>query len=198
MIEELQEPDVNLLPMTAGGEVVQDYGHVGLTLRDHPMSFLRQDLARRRIVTCAETLKTNDGRWLEVAGLVLVRQRPGSAKGVIFMTLEDETGIANAVVWVKTFEKYRRVILSAGMVGIYGKLQREGEVVHVVAHRITDLSDVLRSVGERDKPFPLPHGRGDEFHHGIPTTRDRRGLPPRPALQESDDDHITVKGRNFQ
>ncbi|MQB19395.1 DNA polymerase III subunit alpha [Agrobacterium tumefaciens] len=197
LIEELQEPDVNLTPMTAGGEVVQDYGHMGLTLREHPMSFLRQDLARRRIVTCAEAHRTNDGRWLEVAGLVLIRQRPGSAKGVIFMTLEDETGIANAVVWVKTFEKYRRVVLSASMVGIYGKLQREGEVVHVVAHRITDLSDVLRSVGERDKPFPLPHGRGDEFHHGIPMTRDRRGLPPRSALQESDDDHITVKGRNF-
>ncbi|WP_296039590.1 error-prone DNA polymerase, partial [uncultured Agrobacterium sp.] len=160
LIEELQEPEVNLLPMTAGGEVVQDYGHMGLTLREHPMSFLRQDLARRRIITCSEAYKSNDGRWLEVAGLVLIRQRPGSAKGVIFMTLEDETGIANAIVWVKTFEKYRRVVLSASMVGIYGKLQREGEVVHIVAHRITDLSDILRSVGERDKPFPLPHGRG--------------------------------------
>ncbi|MGV1915850.1 error-prone DNA polymerase [Rhizobium sp. 22-785-1] len=196
LIEELQEPDVNLLPMTAGGEVVQDYGHMGLTLREHPMSFLRQDLARRRIITCSEAYKSNDGRWLEVAGLVLIRQRPGSAKGVIFMTLEDETGIANAIVWVKTFEKYRRVVLSASMVGIYGKLQREGEVVHIVAHRITDLSDILRSVGERDKPFPLPHGRGDEFHHGSPPTRDRRGLPPR-SVQTSDEDHITIKGRNF-
>lgn len=196
LIEELQEPEVNLLPMTAGGEVVQDYGHMGLTLREHPMSFLRQDLARRRIITCSEAYKSNDGRWLEVAGLVLIRQRPGSAKGVIFMTLEDETGIANAIVWVKTFEKYRRVVLSASMVGIYGKLQREGEVVHIVAHRITDLSDILRSVGERDKPFPLPHGRGDEFHHGSPPTRDRRGLPPR-SVQTSDEDHITIKGRNF-
>ncbi len=196
LIEELQEPEVNLLPMTAGGEVVQDYGHMGLTLREHPMSFLRQDLARRRIITCSEAYKSNDGRWLEVAGLVLIRQRPGSAKGVIFMTLEDETGIANAIVWVKTFEKYRRVVLSASMVGIYGKLQREGEVVHIVAHRITDLSNILRSVGERDKPFPLPHGRGDEFHHGSPPTRDRRGLPPR-SVQTSDEDHITIKGRNF-
>ncbi|WP_296106433.1 error-prone DNA polymerase [uncultured Agrobacterium sp.] len=196
LIEELQEPEVNLLPMTSGGEVVQDYGHMGLTLREHPMSFLRQDLARRRIITCSEAYKSNDGRWLEVAGLVLIRQRPGSAKGVIFMTLEDETGIANAIVWVKTFEKYRRVVLSASMVGIYGKLQREGEVVHIVAHRITDLSNILRSVGERDKPFPLPHGRGDEFHHGSPPTRDKRGLPPR-SVQTSDEDHITIKGRNF-
>ncbi|WP_320197825.1 error-prone DNA polymerase [Agrobacterium sp. rho-13.3] len=196
VIAELNEPEVALRPMTAGGEVVQDYGHVGLTLRQHPMAFLRHDLSRKRIATCAEAITMKDGRWLEVAGLVLVRQRPGSAKGVIFMTLEDETGIANAVVWVKTFEKYRRVILSAGMVGIYGKLQREGEVVHLVAHRITDLSDVLKSVGEREGPFPLPHGRGDEFHHGIPP-EDRRRLPKRSDIQADGEDQITIKGRNF-
>ncbi|MES5097766.1 error-prone DNA polymerase [Agrobacterium sp. BA1120] len=196
VIAELSEPEVALRPMTAGGEVVQDYGHVGLTLRQHPMAFLRDDLSRRRITTCAQAVNSKDGRWLEVAGLVLIRQRPGSAKGVIFMTLEDETGIANAVVWVKTFEKFRRVILSAGMVGIYGKLQREGEVVHLVAHRVTDLSDVLKSVGEREGPFPLPHGRGDEFHHGIPP-EDRRRLPKRSDIQDDGDDHITVKGRNF-
>jgi len=196
VIAELSEPEVALRPMTAGGEVVQDYGHVGLTLRQHPMAFLRDDLSRRRITTCAQAVNSKDGRWLEVAGLVLIRQRPGSAKGVIFMTLEDETGIANAVVWVKTFEKFRRVILSAGMVGIYGKLQREGEVVHLVAHCVTDLSDVLKSVGEREGPFPLPHGRGDEFHHGIPP-EDRRRLPKRSGIQDDGEDHITVKGRNF-
>ncbi|WP_320194567.1 error-prone DNA polymerase [Agrobacterium rosae] len=196
VIAELSEPEVALRPMTAGGEVVQDYGHVGLTLREHPMAFLRDDLSKRRIATCAQAVGAKDGSWLEIAGLVLVRQRPGSAKGVIFMTLEDETGIANAVVWVKTFEKYRRVILSAGMVGIYGKIQREGEVVHLVARRITDLSDVLKSVGEREGPFPLPHGRGDEFHHGIPP-EDRRRLPKRSEMQEDGGDQITVKGRNF-
>lgn len=196
VIAEQSEPEVQLLPMTAGAEVVQDYGHMGLTLRQHPMAFLREDLARRRISTCAEAGATKDGRWVEIAGLVLIRQRPGSAKGVIFMTLEDETGIANAVVWVKIFEKFRPVILSAGMVGIYGKIQREGEVVHLVAHRITDLSHELRSVGEREGPFPLPHGRGDEFHHGIPST-DRRGLPKRSERADESEVHITVKGRNF-
>lgn len=197
IIEELNEPDVALRPMTAGGEVVQDYGHVGLTLREHPMAFLRSDLARRRIVTCADAVKTRDGGWIEAAGLVLVRQRPGSAKGVIFVTMEDETGIANAVVWSKTFEKYRRALLGASMVGIYGRIQREGEVVHLVAHRITDLSDILKSVGEREKPFPLPHGRGDEFHRGVP--EDHRTLKKRNALIADDgaEEHITVKGRNF-
>ncbi|MCZ7469420.1 error-prone DNA polymerase [Agrobacterium sp. O3.4] len=199
VIEELQEPSVALRPMTDGGEVVQDYGHVGLTLREHPMTFLRHDLSRRRIVTCAEAVRVRDGTWLETAGLVLVRQRPGSAKGVIFMTLEDETGIANAVLWVKTFEKYRRVVLSAGMVGIYGKIQREGEVVHLVAHRLTDLSQALASVGERNHAFPLPHGRGDEFHHGMPPD-DHRVIRKRPPPADHDDDaveRIKVISRNF-
>src|SRR3546814_8196272 len=85
--------------MTAGTEVVEDYGHVGLSLRSHPVAFLRPDLRRRRIVTCQEAMDARDSRWLEAAGIVLVRQRPGSAKGVMFITLEDETGIANLVVW---------------------------------------------------------------------------------------------------
>ena len=124
--------------MTAGGEVVEDYGHVGLTLRDHPVSFLRADLRRRRVVTCAEAMQARDGQWMEVAGLVLVRQRPGAAKGVMFITIEDQTGIANLVVWVKVFEKYRRIILSAGMIGVYGRVPREGEIVHLVAHRLSE------------------------------------------------------------
>ena len=133
----------------------------------------RADLSAKRIVTCAEAMQARDGRWLEIAGLVLVWQRPGTAKGVMFITLEDETGIANLVVWAKTFEKYRRIVLSASMVAVRGRIQREGEVVHVVAHHFADLSRELASVGEREVAFPLPHGRGDEFHHGGP------GLDPR-------------------
>ena len=106
--------------MTSGGEVVEDYGHVGLTLRNRPLSFLRTDVAKRRIVTCREAMRPRDGTWLEAAGLVLVRQRPGSAKGVMFITIEDETGIANLVVWVKVFETYRKIVLGVGMIGVYG------------------------------------------------------------------------------
>ena len=199
---EIREPSVSLKPMTAGGEVVEDYGHVGLTLRDHPLSFLREEMRARRIVTCAEAMAARDGRWLEAAGLVLVRQRPGSAKGAMFITLEDETGIANLVVWLKVFEKYRRIVLSAGMIGVYGRIQREGEVVHLVAHRLTDLSANLASVGERDASFPLPHGRGDEFHHGSPGL-DPRGLPKGPKPRNIVDpyghvDQIKVKTRDFR
>ncbi|WP_442579111.1 error-prone DNA polymerase [Mesorhizobium sp. ASY16-5R] len=202
-IHELVEPAVSLRPMTAGSEVVEDYGHVGLTLRAHPMSFLRGDLRRRCIATCSEAMNARDRQWLEAAGLVLVRQRPGSAKGVMFITIEDETGIANLVIWPKLFERQRRIILSASMFSVRGRIQREGEVVHLVAHQLTDLSAELASVGSRDAAFPLPHGRGDEFHHGSPGP-DPRTLPSKgpkardiyiPDLQIA---MIKVKPRDFR
>jgi len=201
-VPELDEPTVALRPLTSGGEVVEDYGHVGLTLRSHPLSFLRADLSRRRIVACRAAMQARDGTWLEAAGLVLVRQRPGSAKGVMFITIEDETGIANLVVWLKTFEKYRKIVLGAGMIGVYGRIQREGEVVHLVAHRLADLSGELASVGDRDAAFPLPHGRGDEFHHGSPVP-DPRGFPKGPRARDVVDpylhlDAIRVKTRDFR
>lgn len=202
VIPEIVEPAVALRPMTAGGEVVEDYGHVGLTLRGHPLSFLREDLRRRRIVTCAEAMAARDGRWLETAGLVLVRQMPGSAKGVLFVTIEDETGIANLVVWPQVFEKQRRVILAAGMIGVQDRIQREGEVVHLVARHLTDLSPELASVGDRDVAFPMPHGRWDEFHHGSPGF-DPRGLPKGPNPRDIEDpyghiDQIRVRTRDFR
>ncbi len=95
-VPELDEPAIALRAMPAGREVVEDYGHIGLSLRRHPVSFLREDLAKRRIVSCAEAMAARDRRWLEAAGIVLVRQRPGSANGVMFVTLEDETGIAQS------------------------------------------------------------------------------------------------------
>ena len=164
-VSEIIEPIAALRPMTAGSEVVEDYGHVGLTLRQHPVTFLRGDLAARRIVTCTQAMNARDGRWLEAAGLVLVRQRPGSAKGVMFITLEDETGIANPVVWPQVFETFRRVVMSGSMIAVRGRIQREGEVVHLVAHRLVDLSAELATVGSRDAAFPLSHGRGDETTH---------------------------------
>src|SRR3977135_2843454 len=103
-------------------------------------------------------MQTRDGRWLETAGLVLVRQRPGSAKGGMVSAIEDETGISNLVIWPSLYEKQRRIILSAGMMAVHGRIQREGEVVHLVAYRVTDLTDLLASIGDRDVTFPPPHG----------------------------------------
>ncbi len=106
-----------------------------------------------------------DRRLTRVAGLVLVRQKPGSAKGVMFITIEDETGVANLVIWPSLYEQQRQIVLSASLLIVDGKVQREGEVVHVVATRLHDGSDLLASVGDREA-FPLPHGRGDEVYHG--------------------------------
>lgn len=149
VIVELDEPAVTLRPMTAGNEVVEDYGHVGLTLRAHPVSFLRESLQRRRILTCAQAIGLRDRQKVETAGIVLVRQRPGSAKGVIFVTIEDETGIANLVVWRKVFLAYRPIVMGAPMIGVKGYIQREGEVVHLVVQHLTDLSADFTTIGRR-------------------------------------------------
>ena len=202
-VEEVREPHVSLRPMTSGGEVVEDYRHVGLTLRQHPASFLRPDLSRRRIVTCADAMGARDGKWLTTAGLVLVRQKPGSAKGVMFITIEDETGVANLVIWPSLYERQRRIILVAGMMGVQGRVQREGEVVHLVAHQLTDMSAELAAVGDGDGEFPTPHGRGDEFHHGS-TGGDPRDLPPKGLrtrdiyVRDLHIDSIKVKTRDFR
>ena len=201
-ISEMQEPSVALPSMRAGHEVVEDYAHTGLTLRQHPIAFLRKDLRQKGMVTCAEAMAERDGRWRMTGGLVLVRQRPGSAKGVMFLTLEDETGIVNAVVWPTLFERQRRVLLSASMMAINGKIQREGDVVHLVAQRLFDLSNDLGRLGEQDEKFPLPHGRGDEFArgNGAPDPRDRSKATTRARDIYVPDlliDRLKVKSRNF-
>ncbi len=176
------EPAVALAAMTAGRQVVEDYRSTGLSLRRHPVSFLRHDLHARRIVRCADLAAIRNGRRLEVAGLILVRQRPGSARGVLFVTIEDETGHANLILWPSVFEAQRRLVLSASMLACRGKLQREGEVIHVIAEHLTDLSGLLRGVGQRDEPFPITPGRGDEARHGsAPDPRETKGVGGRTA-----------------
>jgi error-prone DNA polymerase len=163
--------------MSCGGKIT------GLTLRQHPIAFLRKDLSVRNIITCAEAMNSRDGRWVYTAGLVLVRQKPGSAKGVMFITIEDETGPANLVVWPPLFEKRRRVVLGSSMMAINGRIQREGEVVHLVAQQLFDLSGDLVGLADRDEEFKLPAGRGDEFAHGGgPDPRDK----PKPMAAPRD------------
>ncbi len=173
LLPEAEEPPVVLMPMREGGEVVEDYHTTGLSLRRHPVSFLREELRERRMITCAELDHVRDGRRVVVPGLVLVRQKPGSAKGVMFITIEDESGVANLILWPDRYEQYRQVVLSAGMLACHGRVQREGEVVHVITERLEDLSGLLRSVGDRDGAFRLAHGRGDGVT--FPGAPDRRG-----------------------
>jgi error-prone DNA polymerase len=172
---ELVEPPVALAPMRGGREVVEDYRSIGLSLRRHPVAFLRATLRARGMVACGDLARTRDGRRVVVPGIVLVRQKPGSARGVMFMTIEDETGVANLVLWPDRFERQRRLVLSAGMIACHGRVQREGEVTHVITDRLEDLSELLRSVGERDEAVPIRHGRGDGATH--PGARDLRDEP---------------------
>ena len=142
------EPAVRLPAMALPQEVVEDYRSVGLSLRAHPVSFMRTGLDVQGMIRCGDLRSTRDGRSVTVAGIILIRQRPGSASGVLFITIEDETGIANLIVWPSLFERQRRLILSAGMVACTGKVQREGEVIHVIAECFADLSPQLRALGE--------------------------------------------------
>ena len=143
-LPEIDEPGVALRPMTAGGEVVAGLSPCRAVAARASRRLPARGPRRAGASSPApRRSQSRDGRWLETAGLVLVRQMPGSAKGVMFVTLEDETGIANLVIWPKLYERQRRVILAARMLGVKGRVQREGEVVHLIAHRLTDLSAEL-------------------------------------------------------
>jgi error-prone DNA polymerase len=159
------EPAVILPGLTLGEQVVDDYSSFSLSLRSHPMQLLRQTFAQQGISSTEALGSARNGDVLTLAGLVLVRQRPGTASGVVFVTLEDEFGIANLVVWPTVFEAYRRVVMGARMVGVRGRIQCEGEkqykVIHLVAEEIWDLSAELDSISELDL-FHLTHPRGDE------------------------------------
>jgi error-prone DNA polymerase len=168
--EEGRESAVSLTPMTEGREVVEDYRSTELSLRDHPLSFLRPELERQRITRCADLSRIKDGEKIEVAGVVLVRQRPGSTN-VTFITIEDETGIANIILWQRRFEVQRRIVMSAAMLGVKGTLQKEGEVIHIIADRLDDLSSMLRSIG--DMPFPHRHSPADAPKSGGSDDRER-------------------------
>jgi error-prone DNA polymerase len=142
------EPVVELPPMPPGEEVVNDYRFLSLSLRAHPASFLRADLDRRGIV-CNESLHTRrSGERVTVSGLVTIRQRPGTASGVIFMTIEDETAVANIIVWPRTFERFRAVVLGARYIAVTGELQQESGVIHVVASKLDDLTSLLSRLTE--------------------------------------------------
>ena len=142
------EPDARLPSMPLGAHVVEDYRRLSLSLKAHPASFMRARLSARGILRSDALRSVKNGERVTVAGLVLVRQRPGTAKGVIFMTLEDETGIANIIVWPKAFERLRAIVLGARFVAVTGKLQSELGVIHIVAERMNDLTPMLGLLSE--------------------------------------------------
>ena len=132
-----------------GQDIVADFRHVGLSLRRHPMALLRPRLEAHSILSAARLRERPHGSRVRTAGLVITRQRPGTAGGVIFVTLEDETGHINLIVWRQVAERQRRVLVSSRLMGVAGELQLEGEVMHVIVHRLVDLS---RWLGELVAP----------------------------------------------
>ncbi|MEM6491403.1 MAG: OB-fold nucleic acid binding domain-containing protein, partial [Pseudomonadota bacterium] len=167
------EPAFSPPDETAGEAVAEDYASARLSLKAHPLALARPLLpaaiARRPLLTAAEIADPDRGRAgldCAAAGVVVVRQRPGSAKGVVFVTIEDETGSANLVVWPGVFEQVRQPLLSAKLLVAVGRLQREATVVHLVVDRLIDRTDLLAALwrGEAgtEADFPLGFGRGDE------------------------------------
>ncbi len=145
---------IPLLPApTPGQDVAADYGSIGLTLGPHPMALLRSRLSRRRVLTAAELGELPPGQSVHAAGIVITRQRPGSAKGVIFVTLEDETGQVNLIVWPNLAERQRQILLGARLMGVWGRLQCEQGVLHVVASRLADYSELLGGLLTRSRDF---------------------------------------------
>jgi error-prone DNA polymerase len=144
--------------------VIEDYDSTGLSLRAHPLALLRPRLRALRVIANERLGGLEDGVHLKVSGLVLVRQRPGTASGVIFMTLEDETGTANIVVWAKIFERFRRAVIAGRCLKVTGRVQRDGEVVHVVAETIEDVSALLAGAVPKGAVLAALDERGRELN----------------------------------
>ncbi|MDO8999246.1 MAG: error-prone DNA polymerase [Bacteroidota bacterium] len=147
-IDTSAEKDIQLPEMNLFQHVFEDYKSFSLSLKAHPVSFIRNKLSHLHVVANQELPIRNDGSFIKVAGLVLVRQRPGTASGICFITIEDETGVANLVVFEKLFTQYRKEIVHSRFLMVEGKLQKEGEVIHVIASRCYDLTGLLMPLGD--------------------------------------------------
>jgi len=200
------EPDAHLPPMLPGEQVIEDYRHLHLSLKAHPVSFLRRDFDARGIVRHELLPDVQPGRRVTIGGIVLVRQRPGDAKA-IFMTLEDETGIANTIVWLRTFETYRPIVMGARLISVTGVLQNEKGVIHIVADRFEDLTPLLRCLNEdgaaieaRSRADMVRADNPDRFRHprsGDSFVRLAKNKPVHDLMAAEHAARIMPKGRNF-
>ena len=172
--------------MPLAEHVVNDYQTIRLSLKAHPMRFLRERYAARKFVTAGQLKAIRDGKRLSIAGLVLIRQRPGSAKGVCFITLEDETGVANLVVWPDVFDKQRKIVMGARLIAVHGVIQKDPEdgVIHVVARQLEDHTHMLRHLSDEALPSTLNQGDG-------------AGSWRAPAARHPRDVEIIPKSRDF-
>ena len=181
------EPQISLPLMSDAEHVVQDYAMTGLSLKKHPVSFVREKLSLLHVRAANELDKIADGTPLKIAGLITVRQRPGTAKGVCFITIEDETGFANLVAFQGIFDQYRKEILQSTLLMVEGKLQREEKVIHVIVKRCFNLTTMLNGI-TKDKYQPvLTLSRSDET-----------SIPPNIEDAIKQPKQVYYKGRNFR
>jgi error-prone DNA polymerase len=184
--------------MLLGEHVVEDYRTLGLSLKTHPAALLRETLTACRAIKAEALTKIANGQRTRVAGLVLVRQRPGTASGVIFMTLEDETGIANIVVWPKMFEQFRAEVLGGRLVAVDGPVQSESGVIHVIAERVHDFTPLLAELSSMAAELD-PSGPADEPRRrgAQEDSRQRHPRNVRIDLNVTGAASVMPKGRNF-
>ena len=188
---ELGQEAPSMLPtMSAAEQVAADYRTINLSLKAHPVSFLRAHFRSQRVITCADLTRSRNNAWVRIAGVVLVRQKPGTAKGVVFITIEDETGIANLVVWPKMLEKFRREVMSGRLVEARGPIQRSPEgIIHVIVRDFIDHTRLLHGLADGETPIPL--ARADEIRR--PDARSDVPPPRHPRNVR-----ILPKSRDFQ
>ncbi|MGX7875859.1 OB-fold nucleic acid binding domain-containing protein [Mesorhizobium sp. ORM6] len=186
--------------MPLGEHVIHDYRSLGLSLKAHPVAFLRERLDRAGVTPNASLPSQRDGRRVSVAGLVLVRQRPGKGNA-IFLTLEDDKAVANVIFWERTFTRFRPIVMGARFVKVTGKLQSESDVVHIVAEKVEDLTPWLTVLLEKVSQAGPPATR-----HASEEGPDRssqaatRTAPVRQDLAtlSEEAERVMPKGRNFQ
>lgn len=194
--EQGEEVQAVLPEMPASEHVIQDYQTTRLSLKDHPLSFLRERYAAMGLSTTRDACGAGNGGRVQTAGVVLVRQRPGSASGVCFITMEDETGVANIVVWPNVFERYRSVVMGARILCVKGRVQTADNVTHIVATELIDRTGDLQLLSEDMRSDPLKNvlDRADEVVRPIP---ERKGPPAKSAGRHPRNVRVIPAGRNF-
>lgn len=194
---DIREANISLPAMSTSEHVVHDYASTSLSLKAHPVSFIREKLQQLRIISMKELEALKDGDLVKVAGLILVRQRPGTAGGICFITIEDETGYANLVVFQNLFDTYRKEILQSRLLMVEGKLQREGEVIHVIVKRCYDLSKMLRhlTASPDENLLMMTPSRADEKTATIPSFP---GFNKKTQVREKAQEGVFPTGRNFK
>jgi error-prone DNA polymerase len=187
------EEAVTLPQMSLSEHVVQDYASTSLSVKAHPVGFIREQLSRQKIKSTCELNSAKNGDYVKVAGIILVRQRPGTAAGVCFITIEDETGVANLVVWKDLFDKYRKEILQSTLLMVEGKLQVEGEVIHVIVKKCHNLTPLLNTLVNYnvDSPQLTTTSRADE-------KTNPQSDPRQPKQARVVQGEIFGEGRNFR